>query len=114
MGTQNVFVSRVDDFEFEPFLGADGSQAGDVNWLRTTESEGKVLKAGLWHCEPLTADYPFLLDETFVMIEGRLIVDVEGGERYEFGPGDTASFAKGTQSTWTVTETVVHFFLQCG
>jgi uncharacterized cupin superfamily protein len=98
--------------EFQAFVGAEGGEAGVVAWLRTTGAEGKTLKAGMWRCEKSEFPYLFGVDETFVMVEGVLRVAVEDGPTWDLGPGETASFLKGTRSTWTVVEPCLHFFIQ--
>ena len=103
------------DDAYHPFVGAEGDVAGVVSWLRNEDDgDGLLLKAGMWKCEKSTFPYLFGVDETFVMIEGILRVDLEDGRSWELGPNDTASFEKGTKSTWTVVEPVLHFFIQTG
>ena len=109
-----AYCSRIDvpDAQYESFLTADGASAGDVAWLRSTENEGRTYKAGMWRCGVSECPYYFAAHETFVMIEGTLQVKLEDGTTLTFGPGDTASFEIGTNSTWTVIEPVLHFFIQ--
>jgi uncharacterized cupin superfamily protein len=108
----DAFRSRVDVKEYESFLTADGLPAGEVAWLRNTERDGQTYKAGMWRAGVSEAPYYFAADETFVMIEGVLRIKMENGQTLEFGPGDTGSFLKGTNSTWTVVKPVLHFFIQ--
>jgi uncharacterized cupin superfamily protein len=114
MSSAKAFRSKihVDNAEYETFYTADGAPAGDVAWLRSTEKEGRTYKAGMWRAGVSEAPYLFAADETFVMIEGVLRIRLEDGTSFTFGPGDTASFVKGTNSTWTVVEPVLHFFIQ--
>jgi uncharacterized cupin superfamily protein len=109
---KDAFRSRTDVKEYEMFLTAEGLPAGEVAWLRNTECDGRTYKAGMWRADKSACPYYFAADETFVMVEGILQVKLEDGTTLEFGPGDTASFAKGTNSTWTVVEPVLHFFIQ--
>jgi uncharacterized cupin superfamily protein len=104
--------THLDEAAYGPFVGAEGGEAGVVSWLRTGGSDGSVLKAGMWKCEKSTFPYLFGVDETFVMIEGVLRVELEDGRTWDLGPNETASFVKGTRSTWTVVEPVLHFFIQ--
>lgn len=106
-----AYRSRVDVTNYEPFLAADGTQIGEVAWLRQADEQGKQPLAGMWRCEPSKFPYPFGLHETFVMTKGRLRVELEGGGTEEYGPGDTASYPIGAKSTWTVIEPVEHFFV---
>ena len=98
--------------EYVAFVGAEGGTAGVVAWLRSTGAEGRTLKAGMWRCEKSEFPYLFGVDETFVMIEGILRVTLEDGTTADFGPGETASYLKGTRTTWTVVEPALHFFIQ--
>ena len=102
-----------DESDYIGFVGAEGGEAGVVAWLRSEGAEGRHLKAGMWRCE-VEPEFPYLfgVDETFVMIEGVLRVTLDDGRTWDFGPGETASFLKGTRSTWTVVEPVLHFFIQ--
>lgn len=113
-----AYKSRIhlENSEYETFLTANGDPAGDVAWLRKEESKGKVYRAGMWRCGVSEAPYYFAADETFVMIEGVLQIQLEGGKVMRFGPGETGSFVEGANSVWTVIEPVLHFFIQtsCG
>jgi uncharacterized cupin superfamily protein len=82
--------------------------AGYVSWLRNDED----IQAGMWACTP--ADQPdvyeatFELNETILVLEGRVRVEILGGETYELGPGDMASFVAGTVGRWTILERILH------
>jgi uncharacterized cupin superfamily protein len=112
MDAVRAYQSRIDVKEYEMFLTADGLPAGEVAWLRNTARDGQTYKAGMWRADPSECPYYFAADETFVMIDGVLRIKLEDGTTLEFSPGDTGSFVKGTNSTWTVVEPVVHFFIQ--
>lgn len=102
---------RTDVTDYEPFLTADGTQVGEVAWLRKSGTEGRSLLAGMWRCEPSTFPYPFVLHETFVMTKGVLRVKLEDDSEEEYVVGDIGSYVMGTNSTWTVVETVEHLFV---
>ncbi len=102
---------RTDVKEYEPFLTADGTQIGEVAWLRKSATEGRSFLSGMWRCEPSTFPYPFGLHETFVMTKGVLRVKLEDGSEQEYVAGDIGSYVMGTDSTWTVVEAVEHFFV---
>ena len=112
MTSRQAYQSRIDAQDYEAFLTADGLPAGEVAWLRNTERDGQTYKAGLWRAGNSECPYYFAADETFVMIEGVLEVRLEDGTKLRFGPGDTGSFQKGLNSTWTVVQPVLHFFIQ--
>ncbi len=112
MAELQSFKSNIRDEDYESFLTADGLPAGGVAWLRNTVRDGQSYKAGMWRADVSACPYLFAADETFVMIEGQLRITLEDGKVMEFGPGDTASFEKGLNSTWEVLEPVLHFFIQ--
>jgi uncharacterized cupin superfamily protein len=112
MSQMSHFSSKVEADNYEKFFTADGEVAGEVAWLRNTERDGRTYKAGMWRADPSSCPYYFAADETFVMIEGILDIELEDGTKLRYGPGDTGSFLLGTNSTWMVVERVVHFFIQ--
>lgn len=98
---------------YEPFI-VGGEAVGEVHWVRTEGAEGATLSVGLWRSEPQSFPYPFNADETIYALEGELVVDLESGEKVVLRPGDIASFTKGTESTWTVTESFKKLFVISG
>jgi len=110
--TETSYRSNIQVSDYESFLIADGLPAGDVAWLRNTTRGTQTYKAGMWRAGVSQCPYYFAADETFVMIHGVLRITTDDGQVMEFGPGDTASFALGTHSTWEVVEPVLHFFIQ--
>jgi uncharacterized protein len=86
-------------------------EVGRVKWLRQDED----VQAGIWVCDP--SEIPernptnFDRDETIVILEGRLTVEIEDGPTVELGPGDSASFSRGSIGRWTVHESVKEFFV---
>ncbi len=95
---------------YEPFMVGD-KQAGEVHWLTTENSSGAPTYSGLWRCEPMTFDYEFPGDEIFHIIEGSLMIEVEGGEKITVKAGDIISFNKGVKSTWTIQSSFKKFFV---
>lgn len=77
-------------------------------------AEGATLAVGLWRSDPQTFPYPFNADETIHALEGELVIDLESGEKVTLGPGDVASFTKGTKSTWTVAQPFKKLFIISG
>ena len=49
-------------------------------------------------------------DELFVVLAGRATVDIAGGDRLELTPGSVGVFAEGTETVWTVHETLTKVF----
>ena len=65
-------------------------------------------ESGVWHCTPgRFSDVE--ADETFVVFEGRATIEWDGG-RLEVGPGDVCTLAAGTETVWTVHESILKGF----
>ena len=57
-------------------------------------------------------EYEFPSDETFIVLEGRVIIQLADRTSYDLGPGDAASFAQGTHSTWELSTPFRKFFVE--
>jgi uncharacterized cupin superfamily protein len=73
--------------------------------LATSATGGE---SGVWRCTPGTFR-DVEADETFVVLEGRATIEWEGGI-IEVGPGDVCTLAAGTETVWTVHETILKGF----
>ena len=62
-------------------------------------------ESGVWSCTP-GRFRDVEVDETFVVIEGRATIESDGG-RVEVGPGDVCVLRAGTETVWTVHETLL-------
>jgi uncharacterized protein len=62
-------------------------------------------ESGVWSCTP-GRFRDVEVDETFVVIEGRATIEFDGG-RVEVGPGDVCVLRAGTETVWTVHETLL-------
>ncbi|MFM7159463.1 MAG: cupin domain-containing protein [Planctomycetaceae bacterium] len=113
MPNDAVCHTNIHTTTYEPFL-VEGRPFGEVHWLRTTGSGSGLLLAGLWKHPPATFDYTFPADETLHVLEGRVRIQVQGGDAVELRPGDLASFPRGALSTWTILEPLKKFFVTCG
>lgn len=95
---------NVDTAQFEPF------EAGVVSYLRQDE-----VIAGIWVCSPEEQpgiyEAVFAMDETVLILEGKVRVEIVDGPTFELGKGDSASFVKGTTGRWKVLEKVTEFFV---
>ncbi len=49
--------------------------------------------------------------ETFLVLEGRAHVDVDGAPSFDLVPGDMASLPKGAVATWTLTTPYREFWV---
>ena len=64
------------------------------------ESDDRTVKCGVWACDTYTerlSSYPE--DELYVVIEGSVVVTVDGEEPETFGPGEALVIRQGTACT---------------
>ena len=99
---------------WEPCVTSGGRTLGEAQWLRRRTDDGWSHTAMLWRCEPMTFDYVFPGDESFLIVAGLVRIQLEDGVTVELGKGDVASFPKGTRSVWTVVEPIVKFTVVSG
>lgn len=111
--TLEYSLCDVEANEYESFI-VGGTAVGEVCWVRTEGAGGAPLQVGLWRSGPQSFPYPFGADETIHALEGELVIDLASGEQVVLRPGDIASFTKGTQSTWTITEPFKKLFVISG
>jgi uncharacterized cupin superfamily protein len=91
-----------------------GTPAAKVQWLRqSTQGEGQ-LYVGIFTCDPCGVEDELLGDESVYMLEGRMTVEVIGGESVSLSAGDVASFPKGTKTVVHVHEPIKKFFVISG
>ena len=105
---ERIRRARLDTTAWEPCVTSDGRTIGEAQWLRR-RPDGWSHTALLWRCDPMTFDYVFPGDETFIVLSGALRIDLEDGESVELRAGDVASFPNATGSVWTITEPLVKF-----
>ena len=98
--------TRVDADGWEPMELA-GEVVGEVHTLRSDEG-GRPYEAGLWRvlgALPAPFAYDFEQNETIHVLEGAVVIEVEGGTTLELEPGDIVSFAAGSQAVWRISRT---------
>jgi uncharacterized cupin superfamily protein len=98
--------THVDADVWEP-MELHGTIFGEVHTLRSDEGDA-TYEAGLWRVLgdlPEPFQYDFELNETIHVIEGEVVISVDGGPTLELGPGDVASFAAGSSATWRIART---------
>lgn len=89
----------------EPDQVLDGEPRTSAYVLAATAAGGE---SGVWRCTPgKFSDVE--ADETFVVLAGRATIEWSGG-RIEVGPGDVCALAAGTETVWTVHETLLKGF----
>ena len=80
---------------------------GEVHLLRSDEGE-RPYAAGLWRVLgelPAPFAYDFEQHETIHVLEGVVVIDVDGGPVLELSEGDIASFAAGSSAVWRIART---------
>lgn len=108
-----VPVSNVGTSKYEPFL-ENGKYFGDIHWLRTESGGEGMLLAGFWSHAPAELPYECIGDETIHVLEGEVVVELEGGESVTLQEGDVASFSKGQKSVWRIVRPFKKFFVVSG
>ncbi len=98
--------THVDADSWEPMELA-GEIVGEVHSLRSDDGE-RPYEAGLWRVLgdlPAPFAYDFEQNETIHVLEGAVVIDVDGGPTLELGEGDVASFAAGSRAVWRISRT---------
>src|SRR5215831_5915805 len=112
---EQVRRSRIGAERWQPCITSDGRTIGEAEWLRHRTEPGASHTAMLWRCDPLTFEYNFPGDESFVVLSGAVRIDLmDDGTSIELRSGDVASFPKGTRSVWTVLEPIEKFTVVSG
>ena len=93
--------------EPEP-LDADRVLEGSPETSAHVLAEGNGAETGVWRCTP-GRFRDVEANETFVVLEGRAEIEWNGG-RIEIGPGDVCVLEAGTETVWTVHETLLKGF----
>ncbi len=92
-----------DPLDPEQVIAGDPQTSAAV--LATTPAGGE---SGVWRCTPGTFR-DVEAAETFVVIEGRATIEWDGG-KVEVGAGDVCTLVDGTETIWTVHETLLKGF----
>ena len=69
------------------------------------EKEG-VMSWPIWEKEISRFDWHYDETEECYLLEGKVVVETEDGERVEFGKGDFVTFPRGLSCVWDVREPV--------
>jgi len=56
----------------------------------------------IWEKEVSRFDWHYDTKETCYILEGSVTVEIPGGEKVSFGPGDFVTFPKGLDCVWNV------------
>ena len=89
-----VYVSSTDAEDYAP--------DPEVGGLTHTLREDASVQAGVWKApdDVEAAPFEFPHDETILVLDGEVAIEIEGGPTLHLSPGSIASFAKGVRSTW--------------
>jgi len=69
------------------------------------EKEG-VMSWPIWEKEVSRFDWHYDTIEECYLLEGKVVVETENGEKVEFGKGDFVAFPKGLSCIWDIKEPV--------
>jgi uncharacterized cupin superfamily protein len=69
------------------------------------EKEG-VMSWPIWEKEVSRFDWYYDETEECYLLEGKVVVETEDGEKVEFGMGDFVTFPKGLSCVWNIKEPV--------
>ena len=76
----------------------------EVHSLTLYEKDG--VEAGLWQITPGEVT-DVEATESFMVIEGRAIIEYSDGRAFTVGPGDTHHFQGGEETVWKVEDTLL-------
>jgi uncharacterized cupin superfamily protein len=65
-----------------------------------------VLSWPIWEKEVSVFDWHYDSIEECYLLEGKVVVETEDGEKVEFGKGDFVTFPRGLSCTWDIKEPV--------
>ena len=81
--------------------------------VRAAEVATAPLEVGVWeHSVGTSTDVE--ADEVFVVLSGRATIEVSGGPTLKVGPGDVGILSVGSQTKWTVHETLRKVYVLSG
>lgn len=90
---------------------ADQSVSGSPTTGTTAVGEFSGFEVGVWEMS-VGVMTDIEADELFVVLSGSATVDfADGSPSLELGPGDVVRLAAGSETTWTVTETLRKVYL---
>jgi uncharacterized cupin superfamily protein len=73
--------------------------------MEDMEKEG-VMSWPIWEKEKSRFDWHYDETEECYLLEGKVVVETEDGEKVEFGKGDFVTFPKGLSCVWDIKEPV--------
>ena len=79
----------------------------DIRKVNEEDLERKNVKSWpIWKKEVSRFDWYYDDTEECYLLEGKVVVETEDGEKVEFGKGDYVTFPKGLSCVWDIKEAV--------
>ncbi|MHC4981623.1 MAG: cupin domain-containing protein [Planctomycetota bacterium] len=72
----------------------------------TPDEENEMKSCPIWEQEASKFPWHYDEQETCLILEGRVEVTTDDGQKVSFGPGDYVVFPKGLDCTWDVKKAV--------
>ena len=101
-----VYVSTTATDAWAPDPGVPGTEVHEV-----VDADG--ISAGMTRMLTVGGPLEWTPDrrETILVLEGRVRIEIEGGEALDLGPGDIASLPPGVPTVWHVTPPFKEFWV---
>lgn len=113
-----ILTGHVDRTALQPADYSAVTTAGDaqarMRKLCTAGAGQRMSTVGLFACEPCTIVSELETDETILVLEGEVRIELDDGSAVELGVGDIAVLARGRVATWTVKTPFKEFFVLSG
>ena len=97
------------DYPVKPEDHISGDPKCKLNIIRTKGALTPVHQAMVLTIEPSTFRYRFERDESWIVLEGKVRIELEDGEVVNMETGDMVSILGGRNSTWQVFESFKKF-----
>jgi uncharacterized cupin superfamily protein len=115
---RRILTGHVDRAELHPVDYSGITVAGDprarIARLCTEESGEWMSTVGVFECDPCTLVAPVETDETILVLDGEVRIELDNGTAVDLGPGDIAVLPRGAVATWHVKTWYKEFFVLSG
>lgn len=121
----NIWSTNLSEFDnpegFEDWIPAEiglkviaGDPKGRVKYLRKSTDGDGILRNGIFTAQPYTGEWTLQSDETLMLIEGEIRIEITGGEVLEAKSGDVITLRKGAHVVWTAKTPFREMFVMSG
>ena len=111
----SILTGHLDSLELRPVelgdMAAEGKPDGRVAYICTPDDGRSVSQAGVFECEPFTLAATLSGDETVLVMEGELRIELGDGSAVDLGPGDMAMLPKGSDARFIYKTRVKELFV---